>query len=295
MTNAAAQPNNRRAARQVEQAGRALVTNEQATTAAKPSARSHRWFSRGAVLAALGALTIVGPLAGANASTATPEATPVAVAEDGVVAALATGAVDLPEATTLDADPNAAVRAISTASRSHVREALQCPVQTAANGALGAAMGGEELPAPLVMPAAEGTYRLTSSYGPRSYPFPGMHEGTDFAGSLGTPLYAVTDGTVIYSGGGRNGRSGQIVIIRGEVDGATYDFWYGHMYTSGVHVTEGQQVSAGQQIAEIGNNGNSTGPHLHFEVHDANDQTIDPHAFLKAHGAQAVGSIATCA
>lgn len=295
MTNAAAQPNNRPAARLAEQAGRALVTGEQATTAAKPATRSHRWFSRGAVLAAVGALTIVGPLTGANASTATPEATPAAVAEDGVVAALATGAVDLPEATALDADPNAVTRAIGTASRSYVREAVDCPVQTEANGALGAAMGGEELPATLVMPAAEGSYHVTSPYGPRSYPFPGMHEGTDFAGSLGTALYAVTDGTVIYSGGGRNGRSGQIVIIRAEVDGATYDFWYGHMFTTGVHVTEGQQVKAGQPIAEIGNNGNSTGPHLHFEVHDANDQTTDPYAFLQAHNAQPVGSAATCA
>jgi murein DD-endopeptidase MepM/ murein hydrolase activator NlpD len=298
MTNAAAQPHHRRAVRRAEQAGRALVTSEQAPVTAKPAAGSHRWVSRAVVLAAVAALTIVGPLAGANATTPTPQASPAAVAQtpaDSVIADLATGAVELPEASDLDADPDAATRAISTASRGHVREAIECPVQTEANGALGAAMGGQEVAAPLVMPAAEGTYRLTSGYGPRTYPFPGMHEGTDFAGSLGTPLYAVTDGTVIYSGGGKNGRSGQIVIIRAEVDGATYDFWYGHMFTSGVLVSEGETVTVGQKIAEIGNNGNSTGPHLHFEVHDANDQTQDPYAFLKAHGAQPVGSVATCA
>ncbi len=284
MTNAAHQPTSRRAARRARRAGAAVVS---------ATRTRHRAFSRAAVLAALGTMTIVGPLTAT--SQAAPETAPTAAAATGVVATLAQGAADLPEATALDADPAATTRAATTASRDHLRRALDCPVQSDANGALPAVMGGEEVAPALVMPVAEGTYRLTSAYGPRTYPFPGMHEGTDFAGAQGTPLYAVADGTVIYSGGGRDGRSGQIVIIRAEVDGATYDFWYGHMYTNGVYVTEGQQVTAGQHIADIGNNGNSTGPHLHFEVHDANNNTTDPHAFLTNHGAQGAQNATRCA
>lgn len=293
MTNASDQPLTRRALRLAERAGQAFVAEDRVVKPSAPGAR-RAWASRAAVLAAVATATIVSPLAGASAFTTAPvvaEATP----EPSVVNALSTGSVEISEATALEADPGAETRALTTASRGYLREALECPVQSEANGPLSAVMGGEEVAPTLIMPVAEGTYRLTSSYGYRTYPFAGMHEGTDFAGSLGTPLYAVADGTVIYAGGGRDGRSGQIVIIRAEVNGGTYDFWYGHMYTDGVLVAEGQEVAAGQQIAEIGNNGNSTGPHLHFEVHDANDQTTDPLAFLQANGAQPVGSAAVCA
>ncbi len=273
-----------------------------AAPAAEPSAcvGRHRWISRSAVLAAVGAMTIAWPLSGAadDGLPSTPAATaPPALAAPGpgVVDTLSTGAVELRAATALDADPAAATRAISVASRGVVRQSLECPVQSEANGALGAAMGGEDRTPRLVMPAAEGTYRVTSGFGPRAYPIRGMHEGTDFAGTLGTPLYAVADGTIVYAGGGRDGRSGQIVILRAEIDGATYDFWYGHMFSRGVHVVEGQQVTIGQKIAEIGNNGRSTGPHVHFEVHDAADQPIDPYAFLRAHGAKPVAEAARCA
>lgn len=282
MTNAAEQPTSRRASRHAVRAGHALV----------PSAR-HRWITRAALLGGVAAATIVSPLTGAYASSAAAER--AVVAEDTVVDTLAARSADVPEATALEADPAATSRAMTTASRTYMREALECPVQSEANGTLSAVMGGEATTPDLVLPVAEGTYRVTSQYGPRTYPYPGMHEGTDFAGDLGTPLYAVADGTIVYAGGGRDGRSGEIVILRAEVDGATYDFWYGHMFTSGVLVTEGQQVEVGQKIAEIGNNGNSTGPHLHFEVHDAADQTTDSLAFLQSHGAQPAGSAAACA
>lgn len=293
MTNAALAPTSRRAARQATRAAGARVTGELlAPAATQTRASRRRLVGRTAVLGALAAITIVAPLAGANATT-TASANPAV--SDGLVGALADGAVELPEATALSHDPSAQARAVTAASRAHVREAMECAVQSDANGTLSAAMGGSNVAPELLMPVAAGTYRVTSTYGPRSYPFPGMHEGTDYAGDVGTPLYAVADGTIVYAGGGRDGRSGQIVILRAEVGGGTYDFWYGHMFTNGVHVSEGQEVTAGQQIASIGNNGNSTGPHVHFEVHDANDATVDPAAFLAQHGAVDVAEAARCA
>lgn len=293
MTNAALESTSSRAARQARRVAGARVAGELLAPEAAQEARAarRRLFGRTAVLGALAAITIVAPLTGASAITA---ATASPVPTDGVVAALADGAAELPEATALSADPSAQARAVTAASRTHVREAMECAVQSDANGTLSAAMGGSNVAPELVMPVAAGTYRVTSTFGPRSYPFPGMHEGTDFAGDIGTPLYAVADGTIVYAGGGRDGRSGQIVILRAEVNGGTYDFWYGHMFTNGVNVTEGQEVKVGQQIAAVGNNGNSTGPHVHFEVHDANNATVDPAAFLAQHGAKDVAEAARC-
>ena len=284
MTDAANQPTDRPATSLAERAARA-----------RASAPSRKWVSRFAVLGTLGVLTIAGPLTGATASsTAVVDAASV-TAQDGVVKDLATGSVELDEATDLTADPYAATRVVATASRDYARQALTCAVQSEANGTLSAAMGGENVAPDLVMPMAEGTYRLTSHYGYRTYPYRGMHEGTDFAAPVGTPLYAVADGTIIYAGGGKDGRSGQIVILRAEVNGTTYDFWYGHMYTNGVHVSVGQEVSVGQKIAAVGNNGNSTGPHVHFEVHNMADETINPYSFLTSNNAQPTSAAAACA
>jgi murein DD-endopeptidase MepM/ murein hydrolase activator NlpD len=55
------------------------------------------------------------------------------------------------------------------------------------------------------------------------------------------------------------------VIIDSNVDGSPVSTVYGHMFADGIHVTAGQQVTAGEHIADIGNAGSSTGPHLKFE------------------------------
>ncbi|QDB80074.1 hypothetical protein FE251_12300 [Georgenia wutianyii] len=119
-------------------------------------------------------------------------------------------------------------------------------------------------------PVAPGSFRLTSPYGFRVHPIFGtysMHMGNDYAAPLGTPIHAVTDGTVVYTGAGRLGRSSELVIIEHVVGGTTFYSWYVHMYPEGIFVEVGQQVRAGEVIAEVGSNGNSTGPHLHFEIH----------------------------
>lgn len=127
-----------------------------------------------------------------------------------------------------------------------------------------------ETPVCVSYPIEPGRFRLTSPYGYRVHPIFGtwsMHTGNDYAAPLGTPIHALTDGTVVYTGPGRLGRSSELVIIEHEVAGHTFYSWYVHMYPDGVFVEPGQRVRAGEVIAEVGNNGNSTGPHLHFEIH----------------------------
>lgn len=100
--------------------------------------------------------------------------------------------------------------------------------------------------------------RINSPYGYRSG---GYHYGIDIDGNLGDPIYAAASG-VVKENGPASGYGWVIVIDHGS--GLTTV--YAHMYSNTVRVSAGQRVSKGQRIASIGNNGRSTGPHLHFEV-----------------------------
>jgi murein DD-endopeptidase MepM/ murein hydrolase activator NlpD len=131
----------------------------------------------------------------------------------------------------------------------------------------------EEAARPDFVAPAEGS--LTSGFGAR---WGTTHYGIDIANAIGTPIYSVADGTVIEAGPASG--FGQWVRIQHDDGTVTV---YGHMYT--YSVAEGQRVEAGQQIAEIGNNGQSTGPHLHFEVWQGEDGAkIDPLSWLSANG-----------
>jgi murein DD-endopeptidase MepM/ murein hydrolase activator NlpD len=114
---------------------------------------------------------------------------------------------------------------------------------------------------------------ITSGYGQRG---PEFHAGVDFPVPIDTPVYAASSGTVLAAGPA-NG-FGQWVKL-GHPGGITTV--YGHI--SSWTVTVGQAVHAGQLIARSGNDGHSTGPHLHFEVRP-NDQPADPVAFYAAQG-----------
>ena len=110
---------------------------------------------------------------------------------------------------------------------------------------------------------------ITSKYGKRSS---GFHTGTDFAIALGTPAYAAASGTVTFAGW--KGSYGYLVIID---HGNGYQTYYAHC--SALYVSAGQTVTQGQNISAVGSTGNSTGPHLHFEIR-YNGNTLNPQNYV---------------
>ena len=114
---------------------------------------------------------------------------------------------------------------------------------------------------------------VTSPYGARG----GGHAGVDIANDLGTPIYATTSGKVIDAGPA----SGFGKWVRIQHDDGKVSV-YGHINEA--LVSSGQHVNAGQQIATMGNRGQSTGPHLHFEIWQNGGQEINPVAWLSQHG-----------
>lgn len=147
----------------------------------------------------------------------------------------------------------------------------------------------------VVFPLDSGVFHRTSDFGPRTDPIYGgssYHAGQDYAAPSDTPIYAIADGTVTFAGGSTAGRSPNTIVVEHEIDGKTYESWYVHMWDHGVQVNVGDKVTAGQQIGLVGSNGNSTGPHLHLEIHDPSlgsaedvETLIDPDAFLSEQGA----------
>jgi murein DD-endopeptidase MepM/ murein hydrolase activator NlpD len=106
-----------------------------------------------------------------------------------------------------------------------------------------------------------------------------MHYGIDLAGPLGTPIYSATDGVVLRAGPATG--FGNAVYIQ-DADGNVHV--YGHMRYYDVEA--GQIVHAGDQIAKIGNEGQSTGPHLHYQINRGSmtGRPIDPEEWLAEHG-----------
>lgn len=141
------------------------------------------------------------------------------------------------------------------------------------------------------MPLREGTFSGTSYYGYRIHPILGyskLHEGDDYAAPAGTPIYSVADGVVKTAEWG-GGRGFYVVIEHTMADGSVYESWYLHQNESGVLVSPGQQVSAGQQIGAVGSTGLSTGAHLHLEIHDASGASLPPSLWLQEQGAVYLG------
>ncbi len=140
----------------------------------------------------------------------------------------------------------------------------------------------------VVFPLPEGTWVLTSEFGPRIHPItgePSFHTGTDFAAPDGTPILAAADGTVTvaeFSGG-----YGGLIVIEHQIDGQTVATAYAHMWEHGIHVSRGDRVVAGQHIGDVGSSGNSTGPHLHFEVRPGgtSGEAVDAAKWLNDHNA----------
>lgn len=181
------------------------------------------------------------------------------------------------------------------------------PVATAILTALTVTGGGTSGGAPasgdvapttrIVVPIPAGSYTLSDPFGMREDPLkPGlfrMHNGRDYAAADGTPILAAADGVVLWAGY-REGWN-NILVIEHNIAGERVDTMYLHMWDDGYHVTAGDRVSAGQHIADVGSQGYSTGPHLHFEVHPGNWQSaaVDPDEWLAEHNAEGVTDPAT--
>jgi murein DD-endopeptidase MepM/ murein hydrolase activator NlpD len=112
---------------------------------------------------------------------------------------------------------------------------------------------------------------FTSGYGWR---WGRMHKGIDVANNVGTPIVAARGGTVTFAGW-HDGGYGYLVEISHD-DGSRS--LYGH--NSRLMVREGERVTQGQQISQMGSTGRSTGPHLHFEIHAPGQGASNPLGFL---------------
>ncbi|GAB2719609.1 murein hydrolase activator EnvC family protein [Paenibacillus thermoaerophilus] len=118
---------------------------------------------------------------------------------------------------------------------------------------------------------------ITSTFGTRSDPFtgkPATHKGIDIGAPAGSNIVAAEKGVVIHSGW-MNGYGNTVILDHG---GGLMTL-YGHIRNGGLKVKEGEVVSRGQKIAEVGSTGNSTGNHLHFEVRK-NGTAVNPMSYL---------------
>ena len=164
-----------------------------------------------------------------------------------------------------DAKPHAAPAGNGTQS-------MSCGAELLTGGATTAGMA---------LPIAEGAFRFSGAFGvPGPMWASGFHTGLDMAAPVGTPVVAAREGVVSVS---HPGWAGNLVTV--DHGGGLYSR-YAHL--SSVFVKPGQQVQTGQSIGAVGALGNTTGPHLHFEVLVAGT-TVDPMLFLSG-GASKTGA-----
>lgn len=144
---------------------------------------------------------------------------------------------------------------------------------TATNLAAPIAPGAPSAKTGRVIPLPSGRWQWSSAYGIAGTNWSsGHHTGQDFGAAQGTPILAAADGIVIFAGTG--GAYGNLTQIQHE---GSLQTWYAHQ--SAIAVAVGTHVKAGQVIGAVGSTGNSTGPHLHFEVR-VNGAHVDPRAWL---------------
>ncbi|HEX7302260.1 M23 family metallopeptidase [Lentzea sp.] len=235
---------------------------------------------------AVTAVVAAGALIGAGFTQAMATVTPmdriVPVAATKNLAAAMTAQPDQGPQTIHSFDTSSETRKLLQAeqiqAQFHVREALKSAEgayaqrQEAAKAEAARIAAEEEARKPKCVRPAQGTF--TSGFGAR---WGTSHNGVDIANAIGTPIVAAMDGVVVEAGPA----SGFGLWVRIQHADGTITV-YGHMNT--IDVPQGAQVKAGQQIATIGNRGESTGPHLHFEVWAAGSQKINPVGWLAERG-----------
>lgn len=124
---------------------------------------------------------------------------------------------------------------------------------------------------------------ITSQYGWRVHPIyktEKFHNGWDIGVPIGTPVKAAADGKVYYAGRA-DGYGKMVVLDHGKINGTTVTSEYGHI--SSWSVSNGQYVKAGQVIAKSGNEGTSSGPHLHITIREGvyRGKAEDPDKYIK--------------
>jgi murein DD-endopeptidase MepM/ murein hydrolase activator NlpD len=232
-------------------------------TAGRPSRRNADVPRRPALL--LVAL-LVGGLAAAGWGVGAPQASAEAMSVHEAQQALLTGEEGL------ELKPQASVTLAEAEAR--LQEVAASRAARAEEEAAAVAAAAEAARPKTVLPVAGA--RLTSTFGSR---WGRMHAGIDLAAPMRTPEYAAADGVVLRAGPASG--YGQVVYILHEGGEVTV---YGHMVE--ILVEPGQYVDAGETIALLGNEGRSTGPHLHFEVRIGGEdgEHIDPLDWLNDRG-----------
>jgi murein DD-endopeptidase MepM/ murein hydrolase activator NlpD len=224
--------------------------------------------SRTAVLTAtLGAALVAGVAGGAAAAQAAGKRDlPAMPSSDVTTATPATVVPDLPQS---DLAP----------AKNEPRVIIGGTTAPAGISAVPALLKKRELPT--VKPVAPAwvnpnpTARVTSCFGRR---WGRLHAGVDLAAPDHTPILAAGAGVVVRAGAAQG--YGNAVLID---HGNGYLTHYGHLSVIGVQV--GQRVAAGEQIGEEGSTGHSTGPHLHFEVHEGYYKNpVEPTEWMHEHG-----------
>ena len=134
---------------------------------------------------------------------------------------------------------------------------------------------GASNPAGFIWPSY--TKQINSYFGNRKHPIGGIwtgHKGVDINANYGSAAWSAASGTVIMASTGWNGGFGNVVMV---MHPSGYTTIYAHL--SSIAVVSGQSVAQGQVVGYVGSTGNSTGSHLHFEVHDFYGTPVDPLAF----------------
>jgi len=227
-------------------------------------------------IAALAGITGVGLAAASIAHPATPTPTSASALEEGRDAATAAADRSQRGASASASTPASAAAAAAAAKKAaDAAAAKKAAAAAAAKAAAAKAAAAKAAATPTwVSPMPGG--QVTSCYGQR---WGVLHAGIDFASTENTPEHAVGAGTVISAGWAYSGYGISVVIDHGN----GYLTHYAHMNKTAVSV--GQKVKAGQVIGYEGSTGDSTGPHLHFEVHKGSMwNQIDPAPWLKARG-----------
>jgi murein DD-endopeptidase MepM/ murein hydrolase activator NlpD len=160
------------------------------------------------------------------------------------------------------------------ASRTQERIDLKAQQEAEKRRAAAEAARKERLRPKFALPVAQ--HGLSAYYGQAGINWMSVHSGIDFPVSYGSTVMAATDGTVRTQW---NSAYGNMMIVTAK-DGT--ETWYCHLST--YRVSSGATVKAGDPIAYSGNSGNSTGPHLHFEVRPAGGSAIDPLSWFRSHG-----------